>query len=77
MTTSDSDVYRTRYSRRMSDEHLAANVRGLMLAFCLSPEAVALLLGSTIDEANAYRAEALGRFYGLKARAAQARNART
>jgi hypothetical protein len=46
-----------------------------MLAAALKPEALQLLLGCDIHQANAYQDRSLGRLAGLKARIAQARRA--
>ncbi len=56
-------------------EHDVTHCRGLMLAAALKPEALQLLLGCDIHQANAYQDRSLGRLAGLKARIAQARRA--
>jgi len=56
------------------EEHEVRNIRGLLLAASLSPQAIALLLGGVdLDTAAAYKERAIGRFCGIKHRIEQAK----
>lgn len=46
--------------------HDVENYKGLMLAAFLKPESVALLLGSSLEEAKRFQDEARGRFGAIK-----------
>jgi len=59
-----------------TDEHDVRNVRGLMLAAALKPEALALLLGCSTGEALIYQDRAIGRMCLLQRRVLQARGVR-
>lgn len=53
----------TRFTRVITLDGLAHNVRGLLLAACLQPKSVQILLGGncTLEEAKLYQDEAKAR----------------